>query len=215
MNLFWRGCFAIVWAVVGCACGAVPVWAGADEAAWEAANRDIRAALDRDDLPRAGRSAEEALRIARDAFGPAHMKTAVALRRAAEVRRLQGKTREASEALQEAAALWDRNLGASHPYAASLLVESAENLEAAEDYAAAVQVRTRVVDAQKKYYGPGHTAAAAALLELAAAQEKASRPEAARKSRAEAAEILAAALGPAHPRTLDALARGSAGAPAE
>lgn len=179
-------------------------FAGQGETAWESANREISAALDSGDLAAARRSAETAVQIAQKAFGPSHMKTAVALRKLAEVQRVTGDPGPAAGTLDRAAELWAVNLGASHPYSSEVLIQAARDRETAKDLAGASAALQKALDTQKKYYGPRHTVVAATLQEMTRIQREAEDWDAARRSEAEAADIFLEALGPAHVRTLKA-----------
>ncbi len=174
------------------------------ENAWEAANARTVAALDRKDLAGARDSAEEAVRIAEEHFGSAHMKTAVAYRRLAELEQLTGDTKSAGATWDRAARSWSAALGPNHPYASDLLTRSAADYAGAGDTAEAILKLQEALKIQKQYFGERHTSVAATLQKLAAVQRKSGDAAGARGSESDAADILAAALEPGHARTLAA-----------
>ena len=202
MNL--RFAFFIVILVGAPLMGPSPVLASPKETVWEAANLDVRTALDRGDTAAALRAAEKAADVAREAFGPAHMKTAVALKKLADVQRLTGQPKQAAATLEKAGQNWSASLGTSHPYVSDVGAQAARDFAAAGDVESAVRTMLRVIEGHKKYFGPGHTAVASALQELARIERAAEREADALLHERQAGEILYAALGPAHPRVLEA-----------
>lgn len=180
------------------------VEASPKEVEWEAVNAEAKTALDRGDVTEAKRLLEKAARLAEESFGPSHMKTAVALRKLAELQSVTGESDAAAKTLDRAALTWKSHLGEGHPYAADLLIQSARNRETAKDWTGAQAAFKSALQIQKKYYGERHTAVASTLQELARAEREAGLNAAARRSENVAAEILLEALEPAHPRTLGA-----------
>lgn len=178
--------------------------AGRSETDWEAANTTISEALERGDLPAALHAGEEAARIAQESFGPKHMKTAVALKKLADLQRLSGDVKSSAATFSRASQLWAVNLGANHPYATEVLIESARDRSTAEDWAGASADLQTVIKTQKAYYGKRHTAVATTLQELGRVQRRAGQWQAAYESELEAANILLDALEPGNPRTLAA-----------
>jgi hypothetical protein len=197
---------AIFIALLGCVPLALPATALASpgEKTWETANLEVRTALDRGDTASALRAAEKAADTARQAFGPDHMKTAVALKKLADVQRLAGRSKQAASTLENAGRNWSGSLGSSHPYVSDIGVQAARDFAAAGDADAAVRTMLRVIDGQRKYFGPGHTAVASALQELSRIERSLGREADALVHEREAGEILYAALDAAHPRSLEA-----------
>ncbi len=183
---------------------ACPIFAAEKESAWESSDLEARNALDRGDLAQARRSAEDAARIAESAFGPKQMKTAVALRRLAEIERLAGASSDSSKTLGRASDVWQTTLGGKSPYLADLKLQIARDRESAGDTAGAETAYAEAVQIRKTYFGARHTAVADALQQLSAIKLKSGRWEDARHDEVEAADILLEALEPGHPRTLKA-----------
>lgn len=179
-------------------------WAGPQEITWDRINERIKAQLAEGDTPGALASAREAADLARASFGNHHMKTAVSLRKLADIERLSGQPRQAAASLAEAGTAWSTALGGRHPYVADIGTRSALDLEAADDPAAAIKALTQAVTDQKEYFGARHTAVARTLQALARAERKSGDGASADRHEREAADILLEALPAAHPRVLEA-----------
>jgi tetratricopeptide (TPR) repeat protein len=123
----------------------------------------------------------------------------------AELRRRQGRTREAQRHVREAQELASRCLGPDHPRMAGVLAVAARLHAARSELTEAEQAARRSLALLEACLGPEHPRMADALLALGEAQLARGRLGAAERSLARALALREQALGAAHPELAEIL----------
>ncbi len=110
--------------------------------------------------------AQEALKVAKESFGPDHPNLATSLNILAELYRAQGQYAAAEPLYQQALAIREKALGPDHPDVATSLNNLAELYRAQGQYAAAEPLYKRSLAIREKALGPDHPHVAAFLNNL-------------------------------------------------
>jgi tetratricopeptide (TPR) repeat protein len=108
----------------------------------------------------------EALRLAKQVYGPEHPEVASALENLGELLYRQGKATEAEALERQVLAMRIKTLGPSHPQVAMSLINLAEFLRAEGKLAAAEPVSRQALAASEKAFGANHEYTIAALNNL-------------------------------------------------